>query len=71
MPFRLWTALGVPVGRRTDFWGWSNPNGLGLTLTAVTDVLVWYVIASLVAAARRAVWHIPYRYGKLRSRWSR
>jgi hypothetical protein len=57
VPFRLWSALGVPVGRHTDFWGWPDPNAAGVTLIAVTDMTIWYVVASLVAAAWRAVWH--------------
>lgn len=53
LPFRLWSALGVPVGRRTDFYGWADPGRFGLTLILLTDVVVWYVVASGVAAAWR------------------
>ena len=53
-PFRLWSALGLPVGRRLDFYGWADPNALGATLIGATDIAVWYVVASLVATAWRA-----------------
>jgi hypothetical protein len=55
LPFRLWRALGVPVGRRTDFWGWPDPSGPGLALIVLTDAIVCYVVASGVAAAWRAL----------------
>lgn len=55
LPFRLWSALGLPVGHRTDFYGWPNPNALGLTLIALTDLAMWYVAASALAAAIRTV----------------
>ncbi|TMQ20727.1 MAG: hypothetical protein E6K82_17125 [Candidatus Rokuibacteriota bacterium] len=54
VPFRLWGALGLPVGRRADFYGWANPNTLGTALIVITDVIVWYVIASVVAAVALA-----------------
>ncbi|HEY2991785.1 MAG TPA: hypothetical protein VGM22_03170 [Methylomirabilota bacterium] len=55
LPFRLWHMLGVDVGRHTDFWGWPDANDVGITLIVVTDVIVWYVLASLTAAAWRAL----------------
>ena len=55
LPFRLWSALGMPVGRRLDYYGWADPNALGLTLIAVTDVIVSYVLAALVSIAWRAL----------------
>jgi hypothetical protein len=60
LPFRLWRALGVSVGRHTDFWGWPNPNAVGMALVVITDVLVWYVVASLAAVGWRRVWRLPY-----------
>ena len=54
LPFRLWRALGLPVGRHTDFYGWPDPNALGWALIALTDLLAWYVVVSAVVAAVRA-----------------
>jgi hypothetical protein len=54
LPFRLWGALGVTMGRRADFYGWPMPGPLGWTLIALTHGVVWYVAASAVAAAVRA-----------------
>ena len=56
LPFRLWRALGVNVGRQTDFWGWPNPNHLGIVLVILTDVVAWYVVASMVATGWRRIW---------------
>jgi hypothetical protein len=58
-PFRLWSALGLPVGRRADFYGWPNPNALGTALIVITDVIVWYLVASVVAAAALAARRRP------------
>jgi len=55
LPFRLWGGLGLPVGHRTDFYGWPNPNTLGLTLIILTDVAAWYLVSTAVAAGWRAV----------------
>jgi hypothetical protein len=52
-PFTLWEALGVPVGRRGDYWGFAFPNALGWTLIVSTDLAVLYVAASVVAALWR------------------
>ena len=54
MPFRLWSALGIPVGRRTDFYGLPDPSVLGAALIALTDLAAWYVVASAIAATVRA-----------------
>ena len=55
LPFRLWGVLGVAVGRRTDFYGWPNPSGLGWALIVLTDLVVWYLVSSAATAAWRAV----------------
>jgi hypothetical protein len=55
LPFRLWDVLGLAVGRRTDFYGWPNPNGLGWTLIVLTDLVAWYLVSSAAAAASRAL----------------
>ena len=47
--------LGVAVGRRTDFYGWPNPSGLGWTLIVLTDLVVWYLVSIAAVAAWRAV----------------
>jgi len=54
-PFRLWGALGLAVGRRTDFYGWPNPSLLGWTLIVLTDLAAWYLVSSIAASAWRAV----------------
>ena len=59
-PFRLWGALGVPVGRRSDYYGWANPNALGYALVALTDLGIWYAVASLAAVVSRRIWRLPY-----------
>jgi hypothetical protein len=55
LPFRLWGGLGLPVGHRTDFYGWPSPNTLGLTLIILTDLVAWYLVSTAVAAAWRIV----------------
>ena len=49
-PFRVWRALGVTMGRHTDFYGWPDPSALGWILIALTDLAAWYVITSPIAA---------------------
>ncbi|HEV8617825.1 MAG TPA: hypothetical protein VGU22_20210 [Methylomirabilota bacterium] len=49
-PFTLWHAVGVPVGRRGDFWGYPFPSALGWTLIVATDLAVVYLAASAIAA---------------------
>ena len=56
LPFRLWLALGVNVGRHTDFWGWPSPNAVGLTLVVITDVVAWYVICCGIVAGGWRRW---------------
>jgi hypothetical protein len=54
-PFRVWRALGVAMGRHTDFYGWPDPSALGWVLIALTDLAAWYVITSATVAIVRAV----------------
>jgi hypothetical protein len=65
-PFSLWRRLGVPVGRHTDFYGWPSPNALGWSLVVITDLAVWYVVASALAAVLRAVWRRTRRPSPVR-----
>jgi hypothetical protein len=48
--FYVWRALGVTMGRHTDFYGWPDPSPLGWILIALTDLAAWYVIASAIVA---------------------
>jgi hypothetical protein len=54
LPFRLWSAAGVPVGRRTDFYGLPSPSVPGSVLIALADLAVWYAVASAIAAIVQA-----------------
>jgi hypothetical protein len=53
VPFEPYRRLGLPVGRRGDWFGFAVPNALGWTLIAATDLLVLYLISALVSAAWR------------------
>jgi hypothetical protein len=53
LPFGRYRALGLPVGRRGDWFGFAFPNGLGWTLIAVTDVAGLYLLGCLASAAWR------------------
>src|SRR5881394_3918382 len=48
--FHVWRALGVTMGRHTDFYGWPDPSPLGWILIALTDLAAWYVIVSASVA---------------------
>jgi len=53
LPFCLWSAVGIPVGRHTDFYGLPSPSVFGSMLITLTDLAVWYVVASAIAASVR------------------
>ena len=50
IPFALF-RLGLPVGRRGDWFGYAFPNALGWTLIALTDVIALYLLGSAASAA--------------------
>ena len=51
IPFAVFYRLGLPVGRRGDWFGYAFPNWLGWTLIALTDIVVLYLLGC--AALRR------------------
>jgi hypothetical protein len=51
VPFAVFRRLGLPVGRRGDWFGYAFPNYLGWALIAVADVAVLYLFGCVVSAA--------------------
>jgi hypothetical protein len=43
--------LGLPVGRRGDWFGYALPSGLGWTLIALVDLAALYLPGCFVSAA--------------------
>jgi hypothetical protein len=52
IPFSLFHRLGLPVGRRGDWFGYAFPNVLGWTLIVLTGVIALYLLGSAASAAR-------------------
>jgi len=52
VPFAVIYRLGLPVGRRGDWFGYAFPNPLGWTLIALLDLVGLY----LLGCAASAVW---------------
>jgi hypothetical protein len=53
LPFEPYRRLGLPVGRRGDWFGFAFPNGLGWSLVVVTDLAALYLLGCLASAAWR------------------
>lgn len=51
IPFAVFYRLGLPVGRRGDWFGYAFPNWLGWTLIALTDIVVLYLLGCAASAA--------------------
>ncbi len=51
VPFALLRRLGLPVGRRGDWFGYAFPNSLGWALIALADLAVLYLLGCVVSAA--------------------
>jgi hypothetical protein len=51
IPFAIFYRLGLPVGRRGDWFGYAFPNYLGWALIALTDVVALYLLGSAASAA--------------------
>jgi hypothetical protein len=66
IPFAAYHRLGLPVGRRGDWFGYAFPNGLGWTLIALTDLVALYLLAS----AASAVWARARHRGNGQRRWT-
>lgn len=51
LPYRLYREwLHLPVGTRSDWFGFPNPNTLGFILVGLTDIFLLYVLARLIAS---------------------
>jgi hypothetical protein len=51
VPFAISHRLGLPVGRRGDWFGYAFPNYLGWTLIALAGLAVLYLLGCVVSAA--------------------
>jgi hypothetical protein len=51
VPFAIVYRLGLPVGRRGDWFGYAFPNPLGWTLIALVDLAALYLLGCVVSAA--------------------
>jgi hypothetical protein len=51
IPFAIVYRLGLPVGRRGDWFGYAFPNPLGWTLIALLDLVALYLLGCAVSAA--------------------
>jgi hypothetical protein len=51
LPFQAARHLGLPVGRRGDWFGLAFPNALGWTLIGPTDLAGLYLLGSVASAA--------------------
>jgi hypothetical protein len=57
VPFAVFRRIGLPVGRRGDWFGYAFPNALGWTLIAAADLAALYLLGCVVSAA----WHAARR----------
>jgi hypothetical protein len=51
LPFGAYRGLGLPVGRRGDWFGFALPNALGWTLILLTDLVALYLLGCAASAA--------------------
>lgn len=51
VPFAIFHRLGLPVGRRGDWFGYAFPNYLGWALIALADLAILYLLGCVVSAA--------------------
>ena len=51
VPFAVVYRLGLPVGRRGDWFGYAFPNPLGWTLIALMDLVALYLLGGVASAA--------------------
>jgi hypothetical protein len=51
VPFAVFRRLGLPVGRRGDWFGHAFPNAFGWALIAAADLAVLYLLGCVVSAA--------------------
>jgi hypothetical protein len=50
VPFAVVYRLGLPVGRRGDWFGYAFPNPLGWTLIALMDLVGLYLLGCVASA---------------------
>ena len=57
LPFEQYRSLGLPVGRRGDWFGFAFPNRLGWSLILLTDAVALYLLGCVASAAWRRFRH--------------
>jgi hypothetical protein len=64
IPFAVFYRIGLPVGRRGDWFGYAFPSYLGWALIALTDLVALYLSGCVASAVwTRGRWRRERRWG--------